>query len=228
MFDLFYSIPGRTKIMLDNDEDFKNMLCIGSRYGFLQFNIEVVKNCGMVLDNGVVGNSGSVVGQDFFEVETNLLPSFCSHKEKTLLSASWVNLIKKVGQCFKYGVVEFRESLRKYSVEIRFDYDYVRNEPGRVTTECKMKERKECMWQVHTRMERSNGCFYIRELNNVYTYGAAIRTTKHKRMGSDIVSSEFVEVLRGKPLIRPIEVRHTTRKKGFHNIASTTFLAKCC
>ncbi|KAK9279492.1 hypothetical protein L1049_013171 [Liquidambar formosana] len=212
-FDLFYSLFGHTKIMLENDEDLKNMFCIGSRYGILQFDIEVVNNCDMDLDNHCMENSRSLVGQEFDGRETDLLLSYCFHKEKTLLSASWVNLIKKVGQCFKDGVVEFRESLRKYSVEIGFDYDYVRNEPGRVTAECKMKERRGCMWQVHARMERSNGCFYIRELNNVHTCGAALRTTKHKRMGSNIVSSEFVEVLRGKPLISPIEVRRDFKTK---------------
>ncbi|KAK9283724.1 hypothetical protein L1049_011974 [Liquidambar formosana] len=107
-------------------------------------------------------------------METDLLPSFCSHEERTLLSASWVHLIKNVGQCFKDGVKGFRVALHKYLVEIGFNYDFLRNESDRVTAVCRMKERRGCEWRVHALMEYANGWFYIRQLNNVHTCGAAV------------------------------------------------------
>ncbi|KAK9290856.1 hypothetical protein L1049_009034 [Liquidambar formosana] len=66
-------------------------------------------------------------------------------------------------------------------------------------------------------MKLANGWFYICELNNMHTCGAAVRTTKHRRMGSDIVSSKIVKVMCDKPLISPIEVRHDFKRKyGLH------------
>ncbi|KAK9290875.1 hypothetical protein L1049_009053 [Liquidambar formosana] len=148
-------------------------------------------------------------------METDLLLSFCSHEERTLLSASWAHLIKNVGQCFKDGIEGFRVALCKYSIEIRFNYDFVRNESDRVTVVCRLKERRGYEWQVHTRIEHANGWFYIRQLNNVHICGAVVRTTKHNRMGSDIVSSEMVEVVRDKPLLSAVEVwRDFKRKYG--------------
>ncbi|KAK9290936.1 hypothetical protein L1049_009116 [Liquidambar formosana] len=133
----------------------------------------------------------------------------------------WAHLIKNVGQCFKDGVKGFRVELRKYSVEIGFNYDFVRNESDRVTTVCRMKEQRGCEWQVHARMEHANGWLYIRQLNNVHTCGAAVRTTKHNRMGFDIVSSEMVEVVCNKPLLSAVEVRRDFKKKYGLNISYT-------
>ncbi|KAK9276890.1 hypothetical protein L1049_006427 [Liquidambar formosana] len=141
----------------------------------IQFDIEVVDNGGMAGRGSVLNIcNGEVLGGEFNDMETDLLSSFCSHEERTLLSANWAHLIKNVGQCFKDGVKGFRAALRKYSVEIGFKYDFVRNESDRVTVVCKLKERWDCEWQVHARMEHTNGWFYIRQLNNVHTCEAAV------------------------------------------------------
>ncbi|KAK9290182.1 hypothetical protein L1049_008348 [Liquidambar formosana] len=172
MIGMSYSLPSYLKIMLDNDDDFKNMLCIGGRFDILQFNIEVIDNGSKALVDVARG--------EFSEFEEDLLLSYCYHKETVLLSASSVNLIEYVGQCFKDGVKGFRNSLCKYSVEVGFNYDLMRNELDKITAE-------------------------------------SVRTTKHKRMGSDIVSSKIVKVVCDKPLISPIEVRHDFKRKyGLH------------
>ncbi|KAK9266606.1 hypothetical protein L1049_027301 [Liquidambar formosana] len=123
--------------------------------------------------------------------------------------------------CFKDGAKGFRVALRKYSVENGFNYDFVRNGPDRVTAVCRLKERRGCEWRVHARMEHANGWFYICQLNNVHTCGAAVRTTKHSRMGSDIVSSEMVEVVRDKPLLSAVEVRRDFKRKYGLDISYT-------
>ncbi|KAL7190770.1 hypothetical protein ACSBR2_022948 [Camellia fascicularis] len=62
------------------------------------------------------------------------------------------------------------------------------------------------MWNVHGKVENANGFFYIRDLNNVHTCGAEVRTMNHSRMSSDLVTDLIVEGVRDNPLIRLIHV----------------------
>ncbi|KAH7852232.1 hypothetical protein Vadar_022187 [Vaccinium darrowii] len=47
------------------------------------------------------------------EKERDLLPMFCEHRDRPLLSDGWRNLIKEVNQQFRVGVIEFRDCLAK-------------------------------------------------------------------------------------------------------------------
>ncbi|KAK9286928.1 hypothetical protein L1049_015336 [Liquidambar formosana] len=134
------------------------------------------------------------------DVETDLLPSFCSHQQKTLLTARWAKCINNVGQCFNDGADGFRIALRKYSIEVGFKYKLVRNNSKRIMAVCFLKEGG-CEWHVQAVAHPGNNNFYVSKLNRVHTCGAAVRTSKHPKMGSDIVSSEFIDVVREKPLI---------------------------
>ncbi|XP_012839253.1 PREDICTED: uncharacterized protein LOC105959659 [Erythranthe guttata] len=60
-------------------------------------------------------------------------------KGRRLLSADWAYLIKDVGQGLEGGVREFRKSLIKYSIEMGFEFLYVKNETTRVTAVCRFK-----------------------------------------------------------------------------------------
>lgn len=104
------------------------------------------------------------------------------------------------------GVVEFRTILCKNAIEIGFQFMYVKNDKQRVTAEYAYKESRGCMWRVHALVEKTNGFFYIRTLNNEHTCSVAVRTSKHTRMTSSLVSGLILEELSAKPLTRPVDV----------------------
>ena len=69
------------------------------------------------------------------------------------------------------------------------------------------------MWRVHASFEKTNGFFYIRTLNNEHTCDVAIRTGKHARMTSNLVSGPILEVVSAKPLTRLVDVVKETKDK---------------
>ncbi|KAL7168719.1 hypothetical protein ACSBR2_039045 [Camellia fascicularis] len=77
--------------------------------------------------------------------EMDLLPMFCQHEERTLLSCGWVNGITHVGQKFIGGAKDFQTALCKYAIEIGFEFVYMKNEKCRVTAVCSMRESKGCL-----------------------------------------------------------------------------------
>ncbi|KAI8550261.1 hypothetical protein RHMOL_Rhmol06G0091000 [Rhododendron molle] len=71
------------------------------------------------------------------EKERDLLPTFCQHRDRALLSDSWRHYIKEVNQKFEGGAVEFRDKLAKFAIFYGFDYSFAKNETDRVTAFCK-------------------------------------------------------------------------------------------
>ena len=105
-------------------------------------------------------------------METDLLPQFCTHKEKILLSSGWASGIRDVGQRFEGGVTEFRSVLCRYSIEVGFGFVYVKNEKVRVIAECFCSNSMGCRWRVHASIEKSTSHFCIRTLDNEHACGA--------------------------------------------------------
>jgi hypothetical protein len=58
---------------------------------------------------------------------------------------AWRWIIKGVGQTFR-DTNHFRESLDKYSISTGYDYQFVHNEPLRITVECL---KLPCGWRIH-------------------------------------------------------------------------------
>ncbi|KAI8553513.1 hypothetical protein RHMOL_Rhmol05G0021900 [Rhododendron molle] len=82
------------------------------------------------------------------EKERDLLPTFCQHRDRALLSDGWRHYIKEVNQRFEGGAVEFRDKLAKFAIFYGFDYSFAKNERDRVTPFCKDAD---CKWRVHAR-----------------------------------------------------------------------------
>ncbi|KAL7218688.1 hypothetical protein ACSBR2_011871 [Camellia fascicularis] len=149
---------------------------------------------------------GDANGSNITDDEMDLLPMFCQHEERTLLSSGWVNEITHIGQRFIGGAKDFWTALCKYAIEIGFELVYVKNEKCWVTVVCSMRESKGCLWRVHASLESANNFFYIRTLNYEHSYGAAVRTSKNSRMSSNLVASLIVNEVRANPQTRPIDV----------------------
>ncbi|XP_012838824.1 PREDICTED: uncharacterized protein LOC105959301 [Erythranthe guttata] len=140
-----------------------------------------------------------------------------------LLSANWRNLIREVGQGFRNGAVGFRDALRKYAVEVGFEFNYVKNEPTRVTAECKYRVVKKCMWRIHASLQKANGFFYIRTFEKHHTCGASFGSSSKNRLTSDLISGLIMNAVRIKPEMAPNDV--VLNVKLYYGIDISYFVA---
>ncbi|KAG5565067.1 hypothetical protein RHGRI_001078 [Rhododendron griersonianum] len=222
-FGLLYAVADHHSCILDNDEDFGCMIALAAAYGVNCIDVSVgiisssVIECGKSLarQNGECGGSfeygecSSLVGE-----EEDPLEKFCPHYETARLSAGWVNLISHVGQEFRGGVVEFRNCLSKYAIEVGFNFKYLKNDQTRVTAECS-KKLNGCTWFIHATLERSNQFFVVRELHKEHNCVGIFFSSKNPRMTSKNVSKEIFEEIRSNPSYAPIEaLRHFEKRYG--------------
>ncbi|KAL7164611.1 hypothetical protein ACSBR2_040497 [Camellia fascicularis] len=121
------------------------------------------------------------------EDRTDLLPLYCPHNSKTFLSAGWAYGITHVGQIFLASANEFWTVLCKFAVECGFQFKYVKNDSVRITAVCKFATSTGCAWLVHARVSASNEVFCLKRFVNLHSCGAAVRTYRNPRTGSDLV-----------------------------------------
>ncbi|KAL7198798.1 hypothetical protein ACSBR2_021156 [Camellia fascicularis] len=96
--------------------------------------------------------------------------------------------------------------LCKYAVECGFQFKYVKNGTVRVTVVCKFATLTACGWLVHTRVSPSNDIMRLKRFISVHSCGAAVRTYRNPRTGSDLVSDMIAGCVREQPLTRPTDV----------------------
>ncbi|KAK9284680.1 hypothetical protein L1049_023856 [Liquidambar formosana] len=195
--------------MLRNDYDLNTLLSFACSSDLEHVNVSVQNGPFIPHGEDDSGNQEddstiewSYVPQD--RVDT--LSKYCHHEPKILLTASWAQAIREVGQLFEGGVNEFRRVLKMYSMEVGFEYDLVKNTKEQIIAACKRRESNNCMWHVYATLQKINGYFYIRTLNNIHACGGAIRTTKNSRMSSELVASLISGKIRDKLLTRPTDV----------------------
>lgn len=211
---LCYSFSGDPFCLLQNDDDLEVMLDLVLRSGGHQVHVSVLdggsssSRGSTSIDTSSTGSELAVCRRELKlqeDKEVDLLTSFCPNKETVLLSAGWCDLIKKVGQKFLGGVVEFREALSMYAIYFGFEYDFVKNDKERVTAVCR-KKNSGCPWMVHGRTVHLSGIFFIRKLENVHNCGASVLKLRHSRATSSLVGKLVVDEIRSQPLKRPVDV----------------------
>eukprot|EP00268_Persea_americana_P018504 TRINITY_DN19243_c0_g2_i1.p1 TRINITY_DN19243_c0_g2~~TRINITY_DN19243_c0_g2_i1.p1 ORF type:complete len:222 (+),score=40.46 TRINITY_DN19243_c0_g2_i1:1903-2568(+) len=194
-----YALPRHPKCMLDNDRDLLSLSMLAASIGLDRVDVFVSElskydneynedNVDEFFEEGMV-----VVEYEAIDVMIDLLPQFCSHKEKFLFSSDLVNGISHVGQRFEGGASEFRNVLCKYSIEVGFEFVYVKNDKARITAECSHRKFQNCKWRVHASLEKSSGFFCIRSFFNENTCGATVCTSKSSRITSEIVADLMVD-----------------------------------
>ncbi|XP_058216761.1 uncharacterized protein LOC131327633 [Rhododendron vialii] len=135
--------------------------------------------------------------------QDNFGAMFCPHEQPPRLSDGLKELIKSVGQLI-VGVSEgFRDALLKYSIVHSFEFDFVKNETERVIAVCMVKY---CKWNIHARLNKVSGCFYIRRYYNVHSCGVAGRTTKNCHANSTLISQWIKDDVRDKSKKRLVDV----------------------
>ncbi|KAG5525661.1 hypothetical protein RHGRI_032085 [Rhododendron griersonianum] len=232
---LFYAIRDHPSTMLYNDEDLEVMFAVADSIGLNCIEVTVVDShgfdsgisgCGGDVGANSIGffDSGGVVGastskgisfsgqglivyrlESMGDVgkEDDLGAMFCPHQQRPRLSDAWKELIKSVGQLFVGGSEGFRDALRKYSIVHSFEFDFVKNETERVTAVCKVKS---CKWNIHARLDKVSGCFYIKRYYNVHSCGVVGHTTKNCHANSTLISQLIKDDVRDKSKKRPVDV----------------------
>ncbi|KAL7184649.1 hypothetical protein ACSBR2_026737 [Camellia fascicularis] len=152
----------------------------------------------------------------------DLLPNYCRHSEKMLMTVDWSHGISHVGQCFEGGVAAFRLVLSKYAIECGFDFKFVKNDSVQVTAVCTLREQKGCSWLIHGRIQTCNGYFYLKRLNNLHSCGAVVRTGKNNRLNSELVCNVIGDRLRDKSLTCPTDVVFDLKKEYGLNVSYHT------
>ncbi|KAK9291102.1 hypothetical protein L1049_009289 [Liquidambar formosana] len=195
--------------MLRSDYDLNTLISFACSSGLEHVNVSVHNGPfipQIEYDSGSQENDSTIEWSSGPQDGADMLSKYCHHEPKILLTASWAQAIREVGQSFEGGVNEFRRALKMYSMEVGFEYDLVKNTKEWVIAICKRRNTNNYMWRVYATLQKINGYFYIRTLNNVHTCGAAVRTTKNSRMSSELVASLIRDKVRDKPLTRPTDV----------------------
>ena len=196
LFEMRYSVSNYSNCLLKSDKDLKMMVknLVAYKLEFVDITVKDFVGC----ESSISVDRGSVVDDCLSTVldENDYLDNFKSEAPKNYLSREWKDYIQKKGQKFEGGVVEFREKLAKYAIEVGFLFTYVRNDKERVIADCSNKESQGCKWHIHGVTSSSNGFFYISELNNVHSCNGLLRLQSSKLLGSHVVKSVIDRLLR--------------------------------
>ena len=179
MVCLTYALPGHPKRLLYINSDLLSLSMLASSMGMERVDVFVLglqeSEDDDQEDHGddLPEDALALVDYEGTNMETALLPQIFTHKEKILLLAGWASGIRDVGQRFEGGVVEFRSVLCRYSIEVRFEFVYMKNDKMRVV-ECSRSHSMGSRWRLHALIEKSSGHFCIKTLDNEHTCGATI------------------------------------------------------
>eukprot|EP00268_Persea_americana_P013460 TRINITY_DN15912_c0_g3_i2.p1 TRINITY_DN15912_c0_g3~~TRINITY_DN15912_c0_g3_i2.p1 ORF type:complete len:191 (-),score=27.76 TRINITY_DN15912_c0_g3_i2:1759-2331(-) len=106
MVCLTYALPGHPKCLLDNDLDLLSLSMLASLMGMGRVDVFVSELQELKDDDqkdhgdDLAEDALALVDYEGTNMETDLLPQFCIHKEKILLSSGWASGIRNVGQRF--------------------------------------------------------------------------------------------------------------------------------
>lgn len=81
--------------------------------------------------------------------------------EHRLLREEWGKLIVGPRQHFLGGAVEFRRTLIKFSVQMGFEFVFLKNSPTRVTAVCSYRVDKYCPWRIQAVEDLTDRSFCI-------------------------------------------------------------------
>ncbi|XP_012839271.1 PREDICTED: uncharacterized protein LOC105959677 [Erythranthe guttata] len=210
---LTYSVGGNGEGMLGDDDDVGYMFSLIRQLSIERIEINIKLKSGIVAQQHI-----NVPTTPSDRIIQFMQPRMCNGglntvtpPERHLLSMSWANLIKDVGQVFAGGASEFRKALCKFSVEVGFDFNYVKNERVRVTAVCEYRSSKNCMWRIHASIEKANGFFYIRKYEKHHTCGCGFGTSSKRRLTSNIIADLIVNDVREMPDTSPNDIIVSTK-----------------
>ncbi|XP_028124425.1 uncharacterized protein LOC114321467 [Camellia sinensis] len=106
---LSYCLPEHSQCMIDDDFDFQNMLSLVYPLSVDQVYVTITE-IGISNEKHGVRKSRDASESIITDDEMDLLPMFCQHEERTLLSCGWMNGITHNEKCWVTAVCSMRES----------------------------------------------------------------------------------------------------------------------
>ena len=225
VIELRYALPGSPDCFLQCDSDlemlFKAVLVF--KIDCVDIGVSKLSSSSASIVSVSVDDSASAV----FDEEDYFGEPYRTTEGKVYFSREWSDYIKEVGQKFRGGVVDFREKLLKYAIEVGFRFVYVKNDADRIVVDCFNKLRDGCKWHVSGYTSSANGFFYIRELHNVHTCKGVLRTQTSSLLRSSVVKTCIENDVRLNPSITPKEIiRNFKDNYGFDITYKVAYKAK--
>lgn len=140
-----YEVQDIGECYLTEADDITAMFALIRRYALEELNVRIDLQDGNGF--GFEGADSVSSTEEALADHPNHMPTVGS--DQSLMSVGWAKSIDHEGQCYPGGAPDFRKELIKYSVELGFDFKYVKNEPDRITAECMSKRFANCPWRVH-------------------------------------------------------------------------------
>ncbi|XP_012837654.1 PREDICTED: uncharacterized protein LOC105958192 [Erythranthe guttata] len=220
-----YNVDGYGEGMLGDNDEVMYMKSLVRQLGLDRVEITVKRkdNVNAVVLARVPQTASLNSMGNYLSNDMGVRPNALTFDNTQLLSANWRNLIREVGQGFRNGAVDIRDALRKYAVEVGFEFDYVKNEPSTITAECKYRVMKKSMWRIHALLQKENGFFYIRTFEKHHTCGASFSSSSKNRLTSDLISVLIMNAIRIKPEMAPNDV--VLNVKLYYGIDISYFVA---
>jgi zinc finger SWIM domain-containing protein 3 len=115
---------------------------------------------------------------------------------------AWRWIIKGVGQAFR-DAKHFRESLNKFSISTGYDYQFIHNEPLRITVKC---SKVPCEWRIHASRASRHEELIIKKANLTHTCVVTMNENTHRKANKRWIASVIKEKVRLVPNTKPSDL----------------------
>lgn len=208
---LSYDLLGVGELDLADEEDMATMFRLMDEMQTRRVNI-YVRRLGSVMGNGNASssvNAGNEIIQ-FDDGESagcrgndSAVGGFSAQR---LRSDEWRHLVIGPGQRFPDGAKEFRRALIKYSVQMGFEFKFLKNDASRVTAVC-AKRGDGCPWRIHAVTELPERSFRISTYERNHTCDSAFGNVSRKRINYHIITEIILEDVRSMPCLSPAQIK---------------------
>lgn len=213
---LSYDLLGAGELDLADEEDMGTMFRLLEESQVWKVHIYVRTVAAHVANDAVSSMTQGVAEVGECSNAGDALPSggavVVGSGEKKFLSEEWRLLISGPGQRFQGGAVQFRRALIKYSVQVGFEFDFLKNGPKRVTAACRFRSEKQCPWRIQAIQDATDGAFVITSYERSHTCGTIFGMVSRKRLNHHIITEIILEDIRTMPTLSPVQVQAVVKK----------------
>lgn len=198
----FSCVRDGKKMVLETDFELQSLACYCCVKYIASIVIEVSlgngsKSVSYSVDRGVSASSSS-----------NIYDEVQSAEPLCLASGSNIVTLIGVGQIFKGGAEDFRNTLLLYCITNGYRVVYVKNCPRRITVECYLKSQTNCTWRVHASLKYGlPGFFMIKKMQGVHSCGAGFTDVNHPAVSSKLVKALVLNHVRKNPMIKTKDIQ---------------------
>lgn len=105
-----------------------------------------------------------------------------------------------------------RRALIKYSVQVGFDFVFLKNGPKLVTMACRMRVKKGCPWRIHTVEDIADRAFCISFYERNHTCGTSFGNVSRRRDNHHIITDIIIENIRSMTALTHVQIQSVVKK----------------